>query len=156
MSRMANNDQGPRLNPSSKRHRYARAPFVVVEGTAHGRSGYPAGAGRPIGVVDTARMTAAADGLEHEISGDELNAGRVLGRYRSLCGAIIAPAALTVPAGVPCRVCAVESATPPESAEQDSHRSRREAASWRRAVRARASRLASSPVRSSGGFDVAA
>jgi len=153
MSRIANDDQGPGPDPISQRQHQARSPLVVLAGAARGRAGHAAGGGYRLNSVgDTTRMTAVGDGLEHEIAGDELNAGRVLGRYRSLCSAVIVPAALTVPVGVPCRVCAVEAAPAPELAEQDSRRSRRETASWLRGLRARTARLATS----SGGLDVAA
>ena len=156
MSRIANDDQRPSPNPMAQHERQARSSLAVIEGAAHA-AGHTDGAVRRLsGVGDNALMTAIGDGLEHEIAAEELSAGRVLGRYRSLCGVMIAPVALTVPAGVPCRVCAVESAPAPDPAEQDKRRCRREAASWLRGLRARTARLATSPVRSSGGLDVAA
>lgn len=97
-------------------------------------------------------MTAVGDGLEHEIAGDELTLGHAAGRYRALCGLLVDPVSLTVPAGVPCRGCAVEAAPAPDLAGQDAQRSRRETASWLRGLRARTARLATS----SGGLDVAA
>ena len=89
---------------------------------------------------DTAPMTAVEDGMEHEVAAEDLRAGSVFGRYRALCGVVIDPVALTVPAGVPCRSCAVEVAPGPEPVAADARRSRRAAASWLRGLRARTAR----------------
>ena len=47
-------------------------------------------------------------GREHEVSGEEVVAGRVAGLYRALCGARIGPAALTAAPGRPCAACVLE------------------------------------------------
>ncbi|WP_145986126.1 hypothetical protein [Pseudonocardia sp. EC080619-01] len=78
---------------------------------------------------DNALMTSAGDGLEHEVAAEELAGGRVVGRYRALCGLLVDPVSLTVPAGMSCRGCAVEAAPAPDLAGQDAQRSRRETAS---------------------------
>ncbi|WP_041763350.1 hypothetical protein [Pseudonocardia dioxanivorans] len=88
----------------------------------------------------TEPMTATEDGLEHEVAAEDLSAGSVHGWYRAVCGAVIGPVALTVPAGVPCRSCAVEVVPGPELASPDARRSRRAAASWLRGLRARTAR----------------
>jgi len=103
-------------------------------------SGPTAAASLPNAVGDTVPMTAVEDGLEHEVAAEDLSAGSVFGRYRALCGMAFGPAALTVPAGVPCRSCAVEVAPGPEPVAADARRSRRAAASWLRGLRARTAR----------------
>lgn len=152
MSRIPNEVQRHRRAPIAQGRDQVQVWFVPAEGRGRAVDDEPgrSRAGHP------ARMTAAGDGLEHEITPDELSAGRAPGRYRALCGAVITPAALTVPAGVPCRACAVESAPVPHLAEQDARRSRREAASWLRGLRARTARLATLPARPAGGLDAAA
>lgn len=149
MSRIPNRDQGPSASPHL---RPARPAMAVLGGRAVARltaGDRPPGHSRQDG---NALMTAFGDGLEHEVAAEELTAGRAVGRYRALCGLLVVPVSLTVPAGVPCRGCAVEAAPAPDLAGQDAQKSRRETASWLRGLRARTARLATS----SGGLDVAA
>ncbi|MBC3189488.1 hypothetical protein H7X46_00190 [Pseudonocardia sp. C8] len=90
------------------------------------------------------------------MAAEELRAGSVFGRYRALCGAVIGPVALTVPAGVACRCCAVEVDPAPESRVSDARRSRRATAAWLRGLRARTARRDASPAGAGEGGDVAA
>ncbi|BBG05767.1 MULTISPECIES: hypothetical protein [Pseudonocardia] len=71
-------------------------------------------------------------GREHDVSGDEISAGRVAGVYRSVCGALIAPAALAASAGVPCPECVLELDPVPETAAGDPHVQRRAVSAWLR------------------------
>ena len=117
----------------------------------------PSAATSPMSAVgESVPMTAVEDGLAHEVGAEDLSAGSVAGRYRALCGAVIGPAALTVPAGAPCRSCAVEVAPGPEAAGVDARRSRRAAASWLRALRARTARRDAGSAFSGVADDVAA
>lgn len=114
-------------------------------------------AASPMSVVgESVPMTAVEDGLAHEVGAEDLSASSALGRYRTLCGAVIGPVALTVPAGAPCRGCAVEVAPVPEAAGVDARRSRRAAASWLRALRARTARRDAGSAISGVADDVAA
>lgn len=106
-------------------------------------------------------MTCLLDGREHEVADGDLAAGCPAGAYRTLCDVVVWPVPLTVPAGRPCRICALEAAPGPEIRwERDPHRARRMAAAWLRGVRGRTTR--SDPAgpsfapSSTGASDVAA
>lgn len=71
-------------------------------------------------------------GREHDVSSDEISAGLVAGVYRSLCGVLIAPAALASSAGVPCPACVLELDPVPETAAGDPHVQRRAMSAWLR------------------------
>lgn len=79
----------------------------------------------------TSPMTDRA-GREHDVSGDEISAGRVAGVYRSVCGALITPAALASAVGVPCAACVLELDPVPETAAGDPHVQRRAVSAWLR------------------------
>lgn len=87
-------------------------------------------------------VTAAGDGIEHEISDEAMTSGHPGGRYQALCGELIAPAALTEPPGRPCPGCAVELNPLPELSSADSHAQRRALAPWLHNLTARTNRLA--------------
>lgn len=140
MSRIPGGRPRPDFPPPTRLHLAVAAPSAAgasapLEAGACRRS-LPSAAA----AGDTAPMTAVEDGLEHEVAAEDLSAGSVFGRYRALCGVVIGPVALMVPAGVPCRSCAVEVAPGPEPVVADARRSRRAAASWLRGLRARTAR----------------
>ncbi|GEL27055.1 hypothetical protein PSU4_60090 [Pseudonocardia sulfidoxydans NBRC 16205] len=56
--------------------------------------------------VPTTSMSSVVDGLAHDVEDTEVVAGRSRGRYVAMCGADVAPAALTAPSGRVCRSCA--------------------------------------------------
>ena len=86
-------------------------------------------------------MTSVVDGREHEVGDTDLLAGRLAGTYRTLCGEVIWPTPMTLPAGRPCRVCALEADPGPEIRwETDPQRARRLTATWLRGVRLRTTR----------------
>lgn len=144
MSRIPGGPSRPELPPLPRRHLAVATPD-------------PSAATSPMSAVgESVPMTAVEDGLAHEVGAEDLSAGSVAGRYRALCGAVIGPAALTVPAGAPCRCCAVEVAPGPEAAGVDARRSRRAAASWLRALRARTARRDAGSAFSGVADDVAA
>ncbi|GAA1399691.1 hypothetical protein GCM10009613_55690 [Pseudonocardia kongjuensis] len=57
---------------------------------------------------DAVLVTAVEDGLEHRVGAENWRAGTAVGRFHTLCGTVIGPVSLTVPAGPPCRVCDVQ------------------------------------------------
>ncbi|MBP2371660.1 hypothetical protein JOF36_007433 [Pseudonocardia parietis] len=81
-------------------------------------------------------ITAVEDGLEHEVPAQNLSSDSACGRYLALCGAVIGPVALTVPAEVPCRACAAEAEPALAPAVTDARRSRHVAVPWLRRLRA--------------------
>ncbi|MBW0102131.1 hypothetical protein [Pseudonocardia sp. KRD291] len=87
-------------------------------------------------------VTAAGDGVEHEVTDEAIGGGHPGGRYQTLCGELIAPAALTEPPGRPCPGCAVELTPLPELISADSHVQRRALAPWLHDLTARTNRLA--------------
>lgn len=84
-------------------------------------------------------LTGQVDGVEHEIADADLAAGRGSGRYRAVCGVVVAPAALTARPGRPCRACAAEVDPAPEAAA-DAHALRRALSAWVHQFRLRAER----------------
>ena len=76
-------------------------------------------------------------GLEHEVGGEELAAGRAAGWYRTLCGQWISPVALTESPGAPCVGCVVELDPGPELALADAQAQRRVWARWLHRLAAR-------------------
>ena len=56
--------------------------------------------------VPTTSMSSVVDGLAHDVEDPEVVAGCSRGRYVAMCGADVAPAALTAPSGRVCRSCA--------------------------------------------------
>ena len=102
MSRIPGGPSRPELPPLRRRH--------LAVATSD-----PSVAAAPMSAVgESVPMTAVEDGLAHEVGAEDVSAGSARGRYRALCGAVIGPVALTVPAGAPCRSCAVEVAPGPE------------------------------------------
>lgn len=87
--------------------------------------------------VRSTALTGQGDGVEHEIADADLVAGRGSGRYRAVCGVVVAPAALTARPGRPCRACAAEVDPAPETAA-DAHALRRALSAWVHRFRLRA------------------
>ena len=87
-------------------------------------------------------VTAAGDGVEHEVADEAIGGGHPGGRYQALCGEVIAPAALMEQPGRPCPACAVELTPVPELSSADSHAQRRALAPWLHALTTRTNRLA--------------
>jgi hypothetical protein len=56
-------------------------------------------------VIDLLVQLTDIRGVEHLITEDAMQLGRILGNYVTLCGETIAPASLTAPPGRVCRVC---------------------------------------------------
>ncbi|WP_431879024.1 hypothetical protein [Amycolatopsis sacchari] len=52
----------------------------------------------------TLPLTDVGDGLAHEVTDEAFAAGQ--GQYRAVCGAVVCPAAATVPLGPECPDCA--------------------------------------------------
>lgn len=78
----------------------------------------------------TTRISAIADGLEHEVAEDEVGLGQIAGLYRALCGTSVAPSSLTVEPGPPCRACAVEADPAPEPLGEAPRGQRRAVSRW--------------------------
>jgi hypothetical protein len=53
----------------------------------------------------TIPITCCADGLAHEVTDENVAAGRQVGQYRALCGSRVVAAALAAPVGRPCAQC---------------------------------------------------
>jgi hypothetical protein len=53
----------------------------------------------------TIPITCGVDGQEHEVTDENMAAGRHAGRYQALCGYRVVAAAMVAPAGRPCFQC---------------------------------------------------
>lgn len=90
-------------------------------------------------------------GREHDVRSEEFGAGQVAGVYRSVCGALITPAALTAPAGAACPACVWELDPGPEVAAGDAHTERRVVAAWLRRLPMRVAGPGAASLATAGG-----
>ena len=80
----------------------------------------------------TIPITCCADGLAHEVTDENVAAGRHAGHYQALCGYRVVAAAMVAPVGRPCTRCtAVLVAAQPTTGPARRSRHRRPGWLWR-------------------------
>jgi hypothetical protein len=73
--------------------------------------------------IGTIAITCAHDGQAHDVTDDNLTAGRHTGQYEAVCGYLVSAAALAAPIGRPCPECtAVSAAASTDPARRSRHR----------------------------------
>jgi hypothetical protein len=72
----------------------------------------------------TTAITCGVDGLAHEVTDENMAAGRHAGRYQALCGYRVLAAAMAAPIGRPCSRCTavLEARQPTGTAWRPRHR----------------------------------